>query len=77
MTRQIITGTATGERLQLRRAEINSSHNSYSQVWSQFMYDGEIPKSKAGLYQRLENPRIFSSSGMTSKIDFFLKACKT
>src|ERR1700732_4801439 len=33
---------ATGESLQLRRAEINSSYNSYAQVWSQFMFDGGI-----------------------------------
>src|ERR1700732_2945757 len=33
---------ATGESLQLRRAEINSSYNSYAQVWSQFIFDGEI-----------------------------------
>src|SRR5450755_3513956 len=42
MTRLIITFTATGESLQLRRAEINSSYNSYAQVWSQFMFDGGI-----------------------------------
>src|ERR1700732_1302202 len=33
---------ATGESLQLRRAEINSSYNSYAHVWSQFMFDGGI-----------------------------------
>jgi hypothetical protein len=38
-----------------------------------FDYNGSCTRaeSKAGLYQRLKNPRIFSSSGMTSKIVFF------
>src|SRR5436305_6025521 len=42
MTRLIITFTATGERLQLRRTKIKRSHNSYAQVWFHLMDDGGI-----------------------------------